>query len=322
MRGSPLNHVLSELARYRHGFVTCADAVANLRVSGSFPLADTDRALAVLTKAFPLRTTFLARYWSPDRTGLKRPAGARRIRIPDPKAQDFLRGAFIFLAVDPAHGELALYAGGNPCGHLIRSMFWFTLPTRRITRAAPLVALVAAGWPTAVIAAQPAVAVDTAAGRVYDIAPGDLARVLTDYRGRGCGAVLRCVADAAWRSHGLRGRYDVGRGFDAILQVGLLHAVAQGPGVFILRVSPGAATPVSEMPEVQVVSQDTSPWGPVAGYVASDNVTSTKTDAPLVETPQSVSVVTRQQMDDQGVQTVSQALRYTAGVVPEAQPGR
>src|SRR5206468_3628714 len=40
----------------------------------------------------------------------------------------------------------------------------------------------------------------------------------------------------------------------------------------------------------------------------------------LIETPASVSVVTRDQMDDQGAQTVSQALRYTPGVFPDLRP--
>ena len=57
-----------------------------------------------------------------------------------------------------------------------------------------------------------------------------------------------------------------------------------------------------------------SAWGPVAGFVARRSATGTKTDTPLLETPQSVSVVAREQMDAQGAQTVPQALLYTAGV--------
>ena len=57
--------------------------------------------------------------------------------------------------------------------------------------------------------------------------------------------------------------------------------------------------------------------GPVDGYVARRSATATKTDTPLIETPQSVSVVPRAQMDDQGVQSVSQALRYSASVLGE-----
>jgi len=63
--------------------------------------------------------------------------------------------------------------------------------------------------------------------------------------------------------------------------------------------------------------QDERASGPVDGYVARRSDTATKTDTPLIETPQSVTVVPRQQMDDQGAQTVSQALRYTAGVLGE-----
>lgn len=54
--------------------------------------------------------------------------------------------------------------------------------------------------------------------------------------------------------------------------------------------------------------------GPVHGYVAKRSATATKTDTPLAETPHSVSVITPDRMRDQGVQTVQDALRYTAGV--------
>jgi iron complex outermembrane receptor protein len=53
------------------------------------------------------------------------------------------------------------------------------------------------------------------------------------------------------------------------------------------------------------------------GYVAVEASTGTKTDVPLTEVPQAISVVTRDQMDEQVVQSVPQALRYSAGMVPE-----
>lgn len=43
----------------------------------------------------------------------------------------------------------------------------------------------------------------------------------------------------------------------------------------------------------------------------------TKTTTPVVETPQSVTTVTRKQIDEQNPQTVSEALRYTAGVLSD-----
>lgn len=53
------------------------------------------------------------------------------------------------------------------------------------------------------------------------------------------------------------------------------------------------------------------------GYVATRSAGGTKTDTPLIRTPASVSVVTKQQITDQNAQSVSQAMRYTAGVVAE-----
>ncbi|UFN50055.1 TonB-dependent siderophore receptor [Roseomonas sp. OT10] len=74
------------------------------------------------------------------------------------------------------------------------------------------------------------------------------------------------------------------------------------------------------IPEVEVQATAWRAWQPVQGYVAPVTTTGTKTDTPLIEAPQSVGVVTRQQMDDQAPQTVSEALRYTAGVLPEVRP--
>ena len=54
--------------------------------------------------------------------------------------------------------------------------------------------------------------------------------------------------------------------------------------------------------------------GPVVGYLASQSATATKTDTPILTTPQSISVVTQDQIEDQGAQNLTEALRYTPGV--------
>lgn len=51
-----------------------------------------------------------------------------------------------------------------------------------------------------------------------------------------------------------------------------------------------------------------------AGYAAKSSSSGTKTDTPLIEVPQSISVVTRNELDARGVQDMSEALRYTPGV--------
>jgi len=60
----PLGRLVEEeLARYRPGVLLCAPEVAHLRVSGAFPLDDTDRALAALAAAFPVQVRYRTRYW-------------------------------------------------------------------------------------------------------------------------------------------------------------------------------------------------------------------------------------------------------------------
>ncbi|MBZ9919443.1 TonB-dependent siderophore receptor [Mesorhizobium sp. BR1-1-12] len=61
-----------------------------------------------------------------------------------------------------------------------------------------------------------------------------------------------------------------------------------------------------------------SATGPVDGVVAKTTRTGSKTATDIKEVPQSVSVVGRQEIEDQGAQKADEALRYTAGVF--AQP--
>jgi iron complex outermembrane receptor protein len=76
------------------------------------------------------------------------------------------------------------------------------------------------------------------------------------------------------------------------------------------------AGPVQPAPPAPAPPRETA-YGPVQGYVANQSTTGTKTDTPLIETPQSISVVTRDQMQAQGAQNLAQTLRYTAGVTGE-----
>ncbi|MGB5078717.1 MAG: TonB-dependent siderophore receptor [Sphingorhabdus sp.] len=49
------------------------------------------------------------------------------------------------------------------------------------------------------------------------------------------------------------------------------------------------------------------------GYVAQNSVTATKTDTPLIEIPQTINVVTREQLDDQSHHSIADVLRYVPG---------
>lgn len=73
------------------------------------------------------------------------------------------------------------------------------------------------------------------------------------------------------------------------------------------------------LPEVKVrAAPPESPIGPDTGYEVKRSASATKTDTPLIETPQSVTVVTRERIEDQGATGLQDALNYAAGVRSDA----
>ncbi|WP_052139999.1 FecR domain-containing protein [Janthinobacterium lividum] len=58
-----LGDFLADLARYRPGVIDCAPQVAQLRLSGVFPLADTQRILNMLPNSLPVQVRSRTRYW-------------------------------------------------------------------------------------------------------------------------------------------------------------------------------------------------------------------------------------------------------------------
>lgn len=83
----------------------------------------------------------------------------------------------------------------------------------------------------------------------------------------------------------------------------------------ILLVAPAAFSVAAE--ETITVNADTreSVTSPLQGYVAKESAAGTKTATPLRKTPQSISVITREQMDDQAAASVADALSYSSGVL-------
>ncbi|WP_432377599.1 FecR domain-containing protein [Duganella sp. P38] len=54
---------IAELARYRYGYISCDPALADLRLVGSYPLADTDQALDMLAASLPVRIKRTLPWW-------------------------------------------------------------------------------------------------------------------------------------------------------------------------------------------------------------------------------------------------------------------
>lgn len=80
-------------------------------------------------------------------------------------------------------------------------------------------------------------------------------------------------------------------------------AFAAGEETITVNASAGSAVPQE------------SAWGPAPTIAAKQSATGTKTDTPIEKNPQSVSVVTREEMDLHAVTTVKGAFDYTPGVL-------
>ncbi|ONG50121.1 ligand-gated channel protein [Pseudoroseomonas deserti] len=92
-----------------------------------------------------------------------------------------------------------------------------------------------------------------------------------------------------------------------------------GPGTVTLVPLPRpAADGAMALPQVDVQAAASRGYSPVVGMVAPLSATASKTDTPLSEIPQSISVVPRAQLEQQNVQSISEALRYVPGVAIES----
>lgn len=105
-----------------------------------------------------------------------------------------------------------------------------------------------------------------------------------------------------------------------------MRVVASGIALALLVAAPAWAQPGNDtsdnrdtgetrtLQQVDVEGESYDPVGPDFGYVGQHSLTATKTDTPVSETPRSVSIVTREQMNDRAALSISDALRYTPGL--------
>ncbi|WP_371348214.1 TonB-dependent siderophore receptor [Ancylobacter sp. IITR112] len=66
------------------------------------------------------------------------------------------------------------------------------------------------------------------------------------------------------------------------------------------------------------VAGEQNPFGPVDGYLATTTSSGTGIATPIIETPQSISVVTADQIADQNATSLTDTLLYTPGVVAQS----
>lgn len=149
----------------------------------------------------------------------------------------------------------------------------------------------------------------------YEIPAGPLGEVLNQFA-RQAGITLSSTpAQTQGRqSAGLLGEYFAGQGLNQLLNGSGLQAVSEDGVSFVLQAVQESSALTLPTTDIKGFALGNA-LGSMDGYNATHSQIATKTSTALLETSQTVSVVTREQMDDQGSQTVAQAMRYTPGVL-------
>ena len=189
-------------------------------------------------------------------------------------------------------------------------------PAARAIRRSLLALGCAASVIPAALIAMPALAQGQAAS--YTIAAGPLATVLNDFAvAAGVSLSTDPAQTRGLQSPGVRGAGSVAQGFAQVLAGSGLEAVQLPNGGYVLRQAAPAQTQAGEKimaPVTVSASLERDPVSEHGNSYAARAVTVGKGVQTLREIPQSVSVITRQKMDDQNLTTIDAVLANTTGI--------
>jgi len=150
--------------------------------------------------------------------------------------------------------------------------------------------------------------------RRYDIPAGPLADVLTRFSAEAGIFLVGTSELAAGRSsHGVRGSYGVDAALDALLEGSGLTAERNADGHYRLRRLPPEPVTLGT-----VTVSGKAPGSTTEGtgsYTTGSTSSSTRLNLSLQETPQAITVLTRQRMEDQRLDTLEDAMDAAVGLV-------
>ncbi len=185
------------------------------------------------------------------------------------------------------------------------------------------VALTGAAVPTGDVHAA-AAAPGAQGERQFAIAAGPLARALNQFAAAaGVQVSVDAALTAGRTSPGVQGAHSVSSGFAALLAGTGLDAVRRAAGEYTLRQAPAPAGAPGQAALLAPVTVTGAVDGSeltdgLASYAARETSVATGMPLSLRETPQSVSVLTRQRLDDQSLTNLGDALAQTTGIVYQA----
>ncbi|MEZ5935162.1 MAG: TonB-dependent siderophore receptor [Alphaproteobacteria bacterium] len=169
------------------------------------------------------------------------------------------------------------------------------------------------------VAAMPAQAQAPDQRVEFAIQPQDLADALIAFAEQtGLRVKFRRSELQGLGTSGLEGEADVRAGLRRLLGGSGLayHFTADGSVVIGSAVSaPVDNADATAMAEITIEGlRGITSYEPTVGYVSYYSVAATKTDTPVIETPQSVSTIARDEIEAHDAKTVAEAVRYSAGV--------
>jgi len=179
--------------------------------------------------------------------------------------------------------------------------------------------LACAGLATPVLAA-PALAQDEARQH-YDVPAGNLAEALNRFAQQAGVAVVFQPDDLAGRhSAGLHGLHSVDSGFAMLLAGSGYRSERSANGYRLLaEPQPAAEAGAMELSATTVTGQGMGESTENTGSYAPGLISvGSKTPTSVRETPQSVSVVTRQLIEDQQLTDINQAMKVTPGIITQS----
>jgi iron complex outermembrane receptor protein len=151
--------------------------------------------------------------------------------------------------------------------------------------------------------------------RAYNLPAAPLASTLNQIASQaGLALSLNPSLAAGKTSAPVNGQYDAATALRQALQGTGLQLEQSDTGTYTLVAVPEG---VMALPATSVIGVEADPenaWGPVQGYLAKRTAAGTKTDTALVEVPRSISIATREQMDDRSVHSLDDAVRYMPGI--------
>jgi iron complex outermembrane receptor protein len=166
------------------------------------------------------------------------------------------------------------------------------------------------------LASSPLIAAEQASSvRAYNLPAAPLASTLNQIASQaGLALSLNPSLAAGKTSAPVKGQFDAAAALREALHGTGLQLEQSSAGTYSLVAVPEG---VMALPDTAVIGVENteSAWGPVEGYLATRTAAGTKTDTALVEAPRSISIATREQMDDRSVHSLDDAVRYMPGIV-------